>query len=47
MFGFVRGLAEQDFHKEFRVDFWMIAIESDRIHHILRSEKISFIGMKS
>ena len=40
-------MAEQDFHKEICVEFRAISVESNCVHHILRSERISFIWVRT
>ena len=39
--------SEQDLHKNIRAEVRLIAIESDCVHHILRSKRISFIRIKT
>ena len=39
--------SEQDFHENLRAEVRLIAIESNCVHHILRSKTISFIRMRT
>jgi hypothetical protein len=41
------GLADQDIDKVFRVEFRVISVVSNCVHHILRSKRISFIRMRT